>query len=163
MIRRLVALAAGAVLWQAAPALADPHGGHHGGGMERGGGWGRGGGEERGGGRFEHGAPSGDERGGPPGGERWDERRYNGYYVGQRWYYGPPSRPTYGAPGYRPGFTPWRRGSYLPPDYQSFVVDDYWRYHLRRPPGGYRWVQAGDEFLLVSIATGLIFDVVVGN
>ena len=27
---------------------------------------------------------------------------------------------------------------------------DYGRYHLRRPPFGYHWVQVGDEFLLVS-------------
>jgi Ni/Co efflux regulator RcnB len=39
------------------------------------------------------------------------------------------------------------------------VVGDYGRYHLRRPPFGYRWVQVGNQFMLVSSSTGLIFDV----
>ena len=67
------------------------------------------------------------------------------------------------APGFRPGFTPWRRGSFLPPAYQNYIVDEYWRFHLRRPPYGYHWVEVGDEFLLVSVSTGLIFDVVTGD
>jgi Ni/Co efflux regulator RcnB len=50
----------------------------------------------------------------------------------------------------------------LPPSYEAFVIDEYWRFHLRRPPYGYHWVRTGDEFLLVSIATGQIFDVVSG-
>jgi Ni/Co efflux regulator RcnB len=90
----------------------------------------------------------------------WDERRYNGYWVGPRWYYGAPQGPAYQDPGFRPGFVPWRRGAYLPPQYQAYVIQDYGRYHLRRPPYGYEWVQVGDECLLVSIVTGLIFDVV---
>jgi Ni/Co efflux regulator RcnB len=100
--------------------------------------------------------------GGPrPGG--WDTHRYNGYWASGRWYFGQPEAPAYRSPGFRPGFTPWRRGSYLPPEYQSFDLDEYWRYHLRRPPLGYHWVQVGDEFLLVSVSTGLIFDVVTGG
>ncbi len=62
-----------------------------------------------------------------------------------------------------PGFAPWRRGAYLPPSYQGFVVDEYWRYHLRRPPFGYHWVQVGDDFLLVSVSSGVIFDIIAGE
>ncbi len=81
----------------------------------------------------------------PPGG---------GYYMGGRWYYGPPEVGR--APA--PGALSLRRGGYLPPAYQSSVVPDYGRYHLRRPPFGYNWVRAGNKYLLVSSSTGLIFD-----
>jgi Ni/Co efflux regulator RcnB len=138
------------LLAAAAPALAQPqvhHGGYAGG---RRGGWG-------------YGAPAGPPRGGGRAvGGGWDARRYNGYWASGRWYYGAPPHPAYQAPGFRPGFTPFRRGAFLPPDYQGFVLDDYWRYHLRRPPYGYNWVQVGNQFLLVSASTGLIFDVVTG-
>ena len=92
----------------------------------------------------------------------YDPRQHNGYWVGPRWHYGPPPMPTLRAPGYRPGFAPWRPGGFLPPQYPAYIVDQYWRFHLRRPPSGYHWVQAGGSFLLVSIATGQIFDVVSG-
>ena len=36
----------------------------------------------------------------------------------------------FGAPGR------WRRGQVFPPAYRAGVVDDYYRYHLRRPPPG---------------------------
>lgn len=109
------------------------------------------------------GPQSGYGRGGPPANPGWDQRRYNGYWVGGRWYYGAPEPPAFASPDFRPGFTPWRRGSFLPPAYQGFAVDDYGRFHLRRPPYGYHWVQVGGEFLLVSVSTGLIFDVVTGD
>ena len=54
---------------------------------------------------------------------------------------------------------PFRRGAYLPSPYQSYVVEDYARFRLRRPPYGYEWVQVGRQFLLISARTGLIFDV----
>ena len=163
-IRRLgLVLAAGIVLAAPAAAPADPNGrhDHQNGGQNNG--QGRGGGNQ-GWGRGQGGPPAWN-RGGGPGGfpsrpSAWDQHRYNGYWVGGRWYFGPPQRPAYEAPGFRPGFTPWRRGAYLPPEYQTFELDEYWNYHLRRPPLGYHWVQVGDEYLLVSVSTGLIFDVV---
>ncbi|RBD65798.1 hypothetical protein BRM52_02605, partial [Xanthomonas oryzae pv. oryzae] len=69
-------------------------------------------------------------------------------------------------PGYyRPGPPPrpyWARGQrYHGPVY---VVNDYDRYDLRRPPYGYRW-QRDDRgnLLLVAIATGIIADLVINN
>jgi Ni/Co efflux regulator RcnB len=115
-----------------------------------------------------HGGPQWRGGGPPPPGPRgygapgYDPRQHNGYWVGPRWHYGPPPAPTLRAPGYRPGFAPWRPGGFLPPQYPVFIIDEYWRFHLRRPPYGFHWVQAGDEFLLVSISTGQIFDVVIG-
>ena len=96
-------------------------------------------------------------------GERWDQSRNNGYYYNNRWYYGPPPSTYYGLPGFRLGFSSWRRGAYLPPYYRTWALDDYDSFHLRRPPYGYHWVRIGDEFLLVSNSTGLIFDVIVAG
>lgn len=42
-----------------------------------------------------------------------------------------------------------------------YVVDDYYRYDVRRPPRGYHWVRddAGN-LIMVAIATGIIADIV---
>jgi Ni/Co efflux regulator RcnB len=71
----------------------------------------------------------------------------------------------YGGQRYAPvaGYGRWRRGQILPPAYRGGVIYDYGRYHLRRPPRGYYWVQEGDDFVLVAIATGLIFEVIPGG
>lgn len=94
---------------------------------------------------------------------RWDDRAHNGYYYQNRWYYGPPPVAYYGRPDYRPGYMAWRRGAYLPPPYRGYVVQDYYRYHLRPPPRGYYWYRVGNDYLLAAIATGLIFDVIANN
>ncbi|UDB87471.1 RcnB family protein [Xanthomonas citri pv. mangiferaeindicae] len=78
---------------------------------------------------------------------RYQDRRYDrpAYYRA-----GPPPRPY------------WARGQrYHGPVY---VVNDYDRYDLRRPPYGYRW-QRDDRgnLLLVAIATGIIADLVLNN
>jgi len=171
-MKRLVASMAGAAvlaLGLTGSALADPHdhGGGHGGGG--GGGHDRGGASAHGPGGFEQerrgpgpawSAQGGPPEGGPPPGERWDEQRNDGYWIGNRWHYGPP--PESAGPAFRPGYAPWRRGALLPPYYRNNVVDEYWNFHLRRPPYGYHWVRVGDSFLMVSVDSGLIFDVVEG-
>jgi Ni/Co efflux regulator RcnB len=94
------------------------------------------------------------------GGERWDAHRHNGYYYRERWYYGPPPAAYYGRPDFRLGYTAWSRGGYLPPSYRStYVVSDYPRYKLRRPPPGYVWHRVGDDYVLAALATGLILEV----
>jgi Ni/Co efflux regulator RcnB len=92
--------------------------------------------------------------------DRWDNSRYNGYYYRNKWYYGPPPAAYYSDPYYRPGYSQWRRGAYLPPNYRGYVVRDYHRYHLRPPPRGYEWRQVGNDYLLVALATGLIFEII---
>ncbi|CAE6816938.1 RcnB family protein [Xanthomonas arboricola] len=106
--------------------------------------------------------------------DRRDDRRYysNGYREGYRdaryqdrrydrnrvYVY---DRPSY----YRPGPPPrpyWARGQrYHGPVY---VINDYDRYNLRRPPYGYRWQRDNTgNLLLVAIATGVIADLVLNN
>jgi len=91
---------------------------------------------------------------------RWDEHRHNGYFVGQRFHYGPPPAAYYGRPDFRPGYARWERGGYLPQYYwgRNYVVSDYGRYGLRRPPYGYRWYNVNGDYVLAAIAGGLIAD-----
>ena len=54
----------------------------------------------------------------------------------------------------------WIRGERFMMPYGRYVVlTDWHRYHLRRPPVGYRWVRYGDDLLLVSRFNGMILDV----
>jgi Ni/Co efflux regulator RcnB len=69
--------------------------------------------------------------------------------------------------GYRP-FVPayrgsWRRGAYVPRVYRSYYVQDPFYYGLRPAPGGYRWIYADGNFVLMSLASGLIADVVMNG
>jgi len=108
-------------------------------------------------GRHDNGRHNGWDRG-----DRWDGGRHNGYYYNNRWSYGAPPAAYYGRPGYRPGYSAWRRGGYLPPYYRGggYVIRDYGYYRLRPPPRGYYWYRAGNDYVLAAIATGLIFDII---
>jgi Ni/Co efflux regulator RcnB len=57
------------------------------------------------------------------------------------------------------------KGDRLPTEYHNrqYVVDDWRGHHLRQPPRGYHWVQAGGDYVLAAIATGVIADLVFGN
>ncbi len=58
----------------------------------------------------------------------------------------------------------WVRGERFYPVYgRSFVVDDWYRYRLRRAPYGYHWVRYGDDFLMVAIGTGIIADILLNQ
>ena len=59
----------------------------------------------------------------------------------------------------------WYRGSRLPPEYRSrqYVVDDWRGHRLSAPPRGYQWVQAGSDYLLVAIATGVIAQLLING
>ena len=59
----------------------------------------------------------------------------------------------------------WSRGQRLPSDYyadRSRYVD-YRANHLRRPPRGYQWVQADDNYALVALASGLIASIAIAH
>lgn len=166
-----VAAVAGPMALSATSALADDRGrGRHERGWDRDdrrGGWDRGDDRRRGWDGRGYDRRDYDRRNWDRGDRRtynnWDRGRHNGYYYRNRWYYGPPPQAYYGNPYYRPGYASWRRGGQLPPYYRSYVVYDYHRYHLRRPPSGYAWYRVGDDYLLAAIASGLIYDIIANN
>jgi len=95
--------------------------------------------------------------------DRWDDRRYNGYWRQGRFYYGPPPR-HYNDVRY--DYRQWRRGDRLPSYYRDRYRDvDYRRYNLRPPPRGYHYVRRDDtgEMLLIGIATGAILGVILAG
>jgi Ni/Co efflux regulator RcnB len=54
-----------------------------------------------------------------------------------------------------------RRGDYLPQEVlQQGPKADYAAARLRKPPAGYGWYQIGRAYVLASVATGLIVEVV---
>jgi len=58
-----------------------------------------------------------------------------------------------------------RRGEQLPPRYRThhYVVENWKTHRLTEPPPGHQWVQAGSDYALVAIATGVVTEVLVGR
>lgn len=50
----------------------------------------------------------------------------------------------------------WERGHRVPSWQRKHVVRDYHRHGLRRPGHGQQWVRVDNDFLLISIASGII-------
>lgn len=97
--------------------------------------------------------------------QRWNQRNHNGYYVGNRFYYGQPNAAQMNRRDFRPAWQQWRRGDRLP-DYgrRSFREVDWRREHLRQPPRGYHYVRDDrGETLLVAVATGVILSILLNN
>lgn len=96
---------------------------------------------------------------------RFDQRRHNGYYVGDRWNYGPPPQAYYGRRDIRVDYRQWRRGERLPAYYRQHYAPVDYRYHrLSAPPRGSHWVRDDrGEYLLVGIATGVILGLALGH
>ena len=93
----------------------------------------------------------------------WDRQRFNGYTYGGEWHYGPP--PSDLADLAELGYRAWRRGERLPDYYlNSLSVVDYRRYELQPPPQGYHYLKDDQgDYLLVSIATGVISQIIGGR
>jgi Ni/Co efflux regulator RcnB len=58
-----------------------------------------------------------------------------------------------------------RRGQRLSQEYRNnrYVVSDWRARRLSAPPRGQHWVQAGNDYVLASIATGIIAQVLLSN
>jgi len=100
----------------------------------------------------------GDQRDGYQGDPRAHQRDY---YRGDQGYQGNGYRDGYRGDWRNRGAGPshsWYRGDRLPPQYRSrsYVVDDWRGHRLSAPPAGYHWVQAGGDYVLAAIATGVI-------
>ncbi|HEY6632956.1 MAG TPA: RcnB family protein [Rhizobiaceae bacterium] len=57
----------------------------------------------------------------------------------------------------------WERGHRVPAWQRKHVVRDYHRHGLRRPAHGQHWVRIDNDFLLVSIASGIIGGIIAGQ
>lgn len=105
-----------------------------------------------------------DNRGAPHRFHRWNRGHERMIYEP----YPPVVSPGYGGlPGY--GGVPsgyggigWQLGDVLPAQYlgDNYVVKDWRYYHLNPPPYGYRWIRADGDFILASIATGIISQII---
>jgi Ni/Co efflux regulator RcnB len=52
----------------------------------------------------------------------------------------------------------WKRGDRFESRYASNyrVINNYGAYRLHQPPRGYRWVQSGNDAVLIGVTTGII-------
>jgi Ni/Co efflux regulator RcnB len=59
----------------------------------------------------------------------------------------------------------YHKGDRLPVEYRHrhYVVDDWRGHQLSAPPRGYHWVQTGNDYVLVAIATGIILQLFLSN
>ncbi|MDA8453928.1 RcnB family protein [Acidovorax sp. GBBC 3334] len=87
---------------------------------------------------------------------------YHAPHAGPRHHSGPPPHArAHGRRGAGPHHD-WYQGGHVPPMYRSrhYVVQD-WRVHqLAPPPRGYHWVQNGPDYLLVTVGSGVIAQIV---
>lgn len=75
------------------------------------------------------------------------------------------SREAHARNDERKAYRHWARGERLPSSYyrdRGYYVD-YRVHHLRRPPPGYQWVEADNNYALVALTTGLIASIVAAN
>ena len=104
-------------------------------------------------------------------GYRSDRQRYNSNdgYSRQR-YYAPVQTYSYNS-GYgnnsygNNNYYQMRRGEYLSSQYrdQRYVVSDWRSRNLYQPQYGHQWVQSGNDYAMVAIATGLIAAVLLNH
>ena len=59
----------------------------------------------------------------------------------------------------------WSRGQYLPASYRqrTYYVDNWRSYQLYEPPRGYRWVRVNGDYILVSIVSNVIAQILLGR
>ncbi|GAA4115648.1 RcnB family protein [Aminobacter aganoensis] len=84
--------------------------------------------------------------------QRYEAPRHGNYYSQQqKWqdYRKKPAKRHY-----------WSRGKRVPDWQRKQALRDYHRYGLKRPGHGQRWVKVDNDFLLISVASGIIAAVV---
>ncbi|CAM0121916.1 MULTISPECIES: RcnB family protein [Stenotrophomonas] len=95
----------------------------------------------------------------------WERDRRDWHRDHDRYYRpAPPPRVVY-RPAYGPGYG-WKVGHRYRDYYRGpiYVVNDYPRYHLRRPPHGHHWIRDDrGNMLLVAVATGIIADYIINS
>lgn len=63
----------------------------------------------------------------------------------------------------RKGHPHWRQGQKYAAWKRHQAVRDYNRHGLRRPANGQEWIRVGNDYLLIGIASGLIFGAIAAN
>ncbi|TWH35430.1 MULTISPECIES: RcnB family protein [unclassified Aminobacter] len=78
----------------------------------------------------------------------------------------PAPKPHFQAPGKKPqAHAPapkrhhWKRGERVAEWKRRPAVRDYHRHGLKRPSKGQQWVKVDNDYLLISVATGLILGI----
>lgn len=150
-MKRLLTAAAALSLLAGSAAMADPNGRDHGQGAS----------DQRGADQRGNDQRGGDQRGADQRGndQRGDGRRANNENAYDQRDNGHDRGNHYGHG------RQWSRGERLPPQYYGnpgYYVD-YRAHNLRYPPRGYRWVQVDNNYMLASIATGLIAQIISGR
>ena len=76
----------------------------------------------------------------------------------------PSAATTRPATSRRDEYRSWSYGQSMPYAYrtQRYVINDYHRYGLARPPHGYEYVRSGNDVVLAAVAGGLISAVIAG-
>lgn len=78
-----------------------------------------------------------------------------------------PHQPAHGQ-AQRHGAGPdhqWVKGSRMPQQYRGphYVVNNWKQHGLKQPGRGQQWVQNGNDYLLVAVASGVIAQIVFGH
>ena len=57
------------------------------------------------------------------------------------------------------------QGDRYPAEYRNrqYVVNDWRGHHLSAPPRGYQWVQSGNDYVMIAIASGIIAQLLLGR
>lgn len=84
--------------------------------------------------------------------QRYDGPRHGSHYSQQQKWQDYRKKPT---KRYQ-----WSRGKRVPDWQRKQALRDYHRYGLKRPGHGQRWVKVDNDFLLISVASGIIAAVV---
>ena len=74
--------------------------------------------------------------------------------------YAPPQQHSEDRPQHH-GYGGWHQGDHY--NGHRYVVRDWHRHHLNPPPEGYEWVQSGDDYVLIAIATGIIASIIANS
>jgi Ni/Co efflux regulator RcnB len=57
----------------------------------------------------------------------------------------------------------WSRGKRVPDWRKKQAVRDYHRHGLRKPGRGQQWVRIGNDYLLISIASGIVASIIIAG
>lgn len=57
----------------------------------------------------------------------------------------------------------WSRGKRVPEWQRRQAIRDHHRYGLRRPGRGQQWVRVDNDFLLISLGSGIIASIIAGR